>query len=82
MTRSGLPIREHPIKDSVNPNINFSMSYAVWDAAIAAGASLDELEALDSGRYKPEFAAKLIAWHNMNNLIQNHAEDAMNRKVK
>ena len=52
------------------------MAFPVWDAAIAAGATLDELEKLDAGGYRPTFTAKLVAWHTIRKHIALHTEDA------
>jgi hypothetical protein len=58
------------------------VSFATWEAAIAAGASLDELQKMDRGGYHPAFVAKLIAWHDMSRQIDNHIEDAKSRAIK
>jgi hypothetical protein len=52
----------------------------VFDAAIAAGATLDELARIE--KYPKSFLAKLVAWHQMNNLIRVHQEDAVNAKMR
>jgi hypothetical protein len=58
------------------------MSFRIWEAAIAAGASLDELVRLESGEYSGAFLAKLVAWYNMTNLITIHSEDAKNAALE
>jgi hypothetical protein len=52
------------------------MSFPVWDAAIAANATLDELEKLDAGQYPKIFVAKLVAWHMLKRQIDLHSQDA------
>jgi hypothetical protein len=58
------------------------MSYAVWDAAIAAGATLDELKLIDEGKYPSWFLGKMIAWHISHKHIVSHGEDAVASSVK
>lgn len=60
--------------------ISFSMEYLEWDAAIAAGATMDELESLP--KRSPAFRAKLIAWNEAHNLIAMHQDDAARQKAK
>jgi len=52
----------------------------VFDAAIAAGATLDELARIDA--YPKAFLAKLVAWHQLSNLIRVHQEDASQEKSR
>jgi hypothetical protein len=52
----------------------------VFDAAIAAGATLDELARIED--YPKQFLAKLVAWHQMSNLISAHQEDASAEKMR
>lgn len=58
------------------------MSFAIWQAAVSAGATLDELQKLEDGGYKRAFLAKLVAWYNMRNLIDLHTNDAQNAETK
>lgn len=60
--------------------ISFSMEYLEWDAAIAAGATMDELESLP--KRSLAFRAKLIAWSEAHNLIAMHQDDAARSKAK
>jgi hypothetical protein len=57
------------------------MSYAVWDAAIAAGATIDELKKLDDGGYPPMFVAKVVAWRAISNAVGNNVQDAVAAKA-
>jgi hypothetical protein len=45
-----------------------------WEAAVAAGASLDELFRLEE--YPKSFRARLIAWYSYHKLTELHAQDA------
>jgi hypothetical protein len=58
------------------------MSYRIWEAAIAAGATLDELAKLEEGKYKRAFLTKLVAWYNMNTLIEVHTDEAKSSAMK
>lgn len=58
------------------------MSYAEFDAAIAAGASLDELFKWTTGGYPRSFKVKVLAWHNLHNAIEMHKSDAMERSAQ
>jgi hypothetical protein len=58
------------------------MGFAEWEAAIAAGATLDELYKWDSGGYTRTFKSKVIAWHNMHSLVELHKSDAAERAAK
>jgi hypothetical protein len=51
----------------------------LWEAAIAAGATLDELEKLDRGDYTVGFQARLLAWHSVHNQVEMHKQDAAAR---
>ena len=54
----------------------------MWEAAIAAGASLIELELLDSGGFPVRFQAKLMAWHALHQLVGLHKQDAAARAAE
>lgn len=82
VTRNGYPIADVHLSGGVNAGINYNMSYAIWDAAIAAGASLDELRDIDKGKYPSWFLGKIIAWHIASRLIHNHQEDAVAASIK
>ena len=82
--RYGIPIKEVYLKDAVNPGITASMRYTIWEAAIAAGATLDELKMIDE--YPKRFLADLVAWHEAHKLVNLHgqsaAADAAKKRVK
>lgn len=66
------------VRDAVDPHISFSVHFSIWEAAVAAGGTLDELARLDE--YPKRFLAKLVAWHGYHKAIELHAQDAVNRK--
>lgn len=83
MSRHGNPIQDVHLRKSVRTGIEYgSVSYPLWDAAIAAGASLDELERLDEGEYSIKMQAKLIAWHQLHQLVEAHKEEARIRAAE
>ncbi len=82
VTRNGEPIENVHIRDSVDPHISFSMGFQEWEAAIAAGATLDELLKWDQRGYPKEFMAKVIAWYQNHTLVKAHLEDASRPKRK
>jgi len=67
-------IEDVKVRSAADPHITYSMYYAEFDAAVAAGATLDELLRLET--FPKWFRAKLVAWHNLNNLIYLHGQDA------
>ena len=58
------------------------MTYRVWEAAIAAGATLEELQKLEDGRYSRAFLIKLVAWYNCRSMVDLHTEDAKSREME
>lgn len=78
--RNGDPIEDARAKNAVDPHISYSMHFSEWEAAVAAGASLDELMRLDE--YPKKFRAKLIAWHEFHKLMILHTQDAATPKAK
>ena len=68
---------EFGLRHTIQTGIGFGdLSFPTWDAAINAGATLDELEKMDNGGYKPMFVAKLVAWDTIKRHIQLHSQDA------
>lgn len=80
--RSGVPIENHSIKDSVRTNISFSQEFALFDAAISAGATLQELEDLIAGKYSQKLQARILVWHKYRQLIDVNTQDAIKRSMK
>jgi hypothetical protein len=72
------------VRDAVDPKIGFSMEFLGWEAAVSAGATLDELQAWDegTGRYSKHFKARVIAWYQYHSLVRTHQEDAARPKRK
>lgn len=69
------------MKDSVSTGITYeTLSFPLWEAAIAAGATLDELQRLDD--YPKVFLAKLIAWHQKHRIVRMHEQDAATRAAE
>jgi len=52
----------------------------LWEAAIAAGATLEELAHLDD--YPKPFQARLIAWHQKHRIVSLHEQDAAMRAAE
>jgi hypothetical protein len=74
------------IKDAADPHISYSISFSIWEAAVAAGAGLDEIYRLETGFAPPNaypkwFVARLIAWYKYHNLIIMHSDDAAAKKA-
>jgi len=82
VTRHNEPIRNVSIRDRIDSGISYSMRFAEFDAAIAAGATLDELQKLYYGGYPPKFMALVVVWHAMSSLINAHQQDAQNAAVR
>jgi hypothetical protein len=81
VTRNGEPIGNIELSGGIDAGINYNMSYAVWDAAIAAGATMDELKHIDEGVYPSWFLGKLIAWHIASRQISTHKDDAVSASI-
>lgn len=58
------------------------MLYAEFDAPIAAGATLDELNRWYNGGYERAFKAHVLAWYKMQSLIRAHEQDAVSQAIK
>lgn len=69
------------VKGSVDPHIQYSVHFALWEAAIEAGATLDELNKLFEGGYSPRFLAYLLAWHRLHKAVELHSEAAAMRDL-
>lgn len=65
----------------MDAGIKAGYRYHLWDAAIAAGATLKELQVLEDGQtFSQWFKASLIAWHRAHMAIEKHATDASIKK--
>ena len=70
------------VKGAVDPHIEYSIQFSIWEAATAAGATLDELVKIERGEYPSWFLARLVAWHQLHGLVAMHREDAARPKTK
>ena len=85
MTRHGFPIETVGVSGDVRvqTGIRFeNASYLLWEAAIACGATLEELLRLDESSYPRWFVAKILAFNEIRKLIEMHSEDAKAAKLK
>ena len=55
------------------------MEFAEWEAAHAAGC---DMWLWDTGAYTREFKAKVMAWHELHNLVGLHTHDAAIKKPR
>jgi hypothetical protein len=62
------------VRGAVDPDIQQSQSFAEWEAAVASGATLNELEKLENGGYSKTFRAKMLAWHKLHKAVEMHSE--------
>lgn len=77
--RSGEKIELHGIKHSVKTDIEYSNEFALFDAAIAAGATLTELDMLIRGEFSQKLMARVLVWHKYKQLIEVNTQDAVAR---
>jgi hypothetical protein len=70
------------VKSAINTGITHSQFFQVIDAAIEAGATLEELKKIAEGKYANWFLAMLISWHDNKKLIEMHQEEASKPKPK
>lgn len=63
----------------VRTNITYSPEYALFDAAINAGATLHDLEDLIAGKFSQKLQAKILVWNKYRQLIDVNTQDAVNR---
>ena len=81
VSRNGFPIEDVWLKDAVNTGIQYeTITFPLWEAAIAAGATLEELSHLDN--YPKTFQARLIAWHQKHKIVSLHEHDAAARAAE
>ncbi len=66
----------------MSTGISYSQLYAETDAAIAAGATLDELQKWYENGYPKWFKAMVVVWHTYHHLIEQHKEDAVAQASK
>ena len=76
------PIEQAFVKGAKSVPISFSRDFEGWTAAIAAGATLEELYKWDAGGYPLWFMARVIVWRSMIEAIELHKAAAAAPKVK
>jgi hypothetical protein len=79
VSKNGIPIRDAYLKDAINPGISYSMQYTEWEACVAAGLDLYRWE---HRGYPKRFMAKVVAFHNLRNLVEAHVENAKAKAMK
>jgi len=82
VTRHNEEIRSVNVRHQLNPGIQYSLDFAKWEAAVAAGSTLEELKKMDDNLYPKWFVARLVAWHELHNLIEMHMQDAQNTAME
>ena len=82
MTRNQQPIANARIRGAKSSGIQFSIEFEGWEAAIAAGATIEELYKWYGGEYPRKFMAHVIQWHRSHKLVRAHEQDAVRPKGK
>lgn len=78
-----MPIERRRITDAIKHGIDASQGFWEWEAAIAAGATLDELLKWEKiGGYPPLFKAMVMVWFERHRLFESHVEDAKAKAIK
>lgn len=67
------------VSESVDPHIDYNLSFAEWEAATAANLDLWKWE---SGGFSNYFKAKVVAWYGLHNLVELHKQDALSKSIK
>lgn len=70
------------LKHTLKTKIQGTFEYDLFSAAIAAGATLDELFKLQSGEYPGWFKAQILIWYQNSRLSEAHAKDAEIDEIK
>lgn len=77
MTRHGRKISDVGIRGSKDPEIQYKLEFEGWEAAVAAGATLEELHKWYDGGYPRKFMALVIQWNRSHQLVEAHKQDAV-----
>lgn len=89
--RHGVPIADASLRNRkafANSGITANFRFHLWEAAIEAGATLEELYLLDGGASTIEwfqsktFKVSLIAWHQGHLHMERHSQDAAIKQPK
>ena len=79
VTRNGIPLDRHPLKESVQTNIIQTEPYSEYDACIGAGLDVWKWE---QGEYPVWFKANVMVWYSFHNMKDAHVQDATSGKKK
>jgi len=79
--RNGEPISGQRLSKGIDPGINYDQTFEGWQAAVNAGATLDELEKWDNWEYPRPFMARVIAFHRLSNKVSSFTEEAVAKSV-
>ena len=73
-----MPIETHGVRHKIATGISFGNElFPLWDAVVAAGATLEELyQVYKGGRFSGKFLAHVLAWKRLKDEIELHANDA------
>lgn len=74
ITRQGIPVEEHALRNAVKTGIETSQALSEWEAAHAARLDLYKWE---MGEYPPSFKAKVLAWYSRHGELELHRSDAV-----
>lgn len=77
-----VPISDVHVTGGVDAGISYSPGYANLNAAIAAGASMDELLKWEQGEYPQWFMARVVVWHRHVAQIDAVVQNAIQKKAK
>ena len=80
MTRNGTPIELATISGAVRTGIKFNMSFAEYEACVAA--NLDYWEWEYGTKYSRDFKVRVLAAHRLGEHVKSHTQDAIARKMK
>jgi len=80
--RFGEKIDSYPLKGGVNTGITYSLYYEGLDAAVWAGATLDELEKWYNGGYDSKFMSVVVALYRAHEQIEIHTRQAVSPKER
>jgi len=74
-----VPIETVGLKRAISPNIQYSLEFEGWRAAVHAGLNLWDWE---NHVYPTWFRAKAIAYYRYDNMISSHSQEAVQDAAK
>ena len=77
VTRSGIPLDQYPLKESVQTNIIETEPFTEYDSCVGAGLNVWEWE---QGLYPVWFKANVMEWYKFHNMKQSHIQDIVAAK--